>query len=189
MAITIGFGKYWHVYLLHSFLLCIPSCKRKSPWCKSHDPHTAGQCIGSSGHHTPCPSSHWSTGSGPWSTAHCHYRARDRLLWNDTRQKDQRPRFPLSLPRNKWGAIPTPLSPPMLHGFLQLIYTGLRRESSLRTSWTIRAQKPWETMASSRNTLSISMAISGAFHHGLWRRQREHLWGACLSQKWSFFSC
>lgn len=34
-------------------------------------------------------------------------------------------------------------------------------------SRTIGAQKPWKTMAGSRNTFAITMAISGAFHHRL----------------------
>ena len=91
--LRIDFSIYWHVYLLRNFLLCIRSCKRKSPWCKSHGPRTAGRCTVSWAHRILCPSSRWNTGNGPWSTGRCHYTAPDRLLWNKARQGNYQPRF------------------------------------------------------------------------------------------------
>lgn len=90
-TVATDFYKFEQVYLPHSFLLCSPSCRHKSPWCKSHAPRTVGQCTVWSAHRTPCPSSHWNIGSGPWSTVHSHCTTPDTLLWNKTRQKSYQP--------------------------------------------------------------------------------------------------
>lgn len=186
--LRIDFRRYWHVYLLRSFLLCIRSCKHKSPWYKSHDPRTAGRYTASWAHRILCPSSRWNRGSGPWSTGRCRYTAPDRLLWNKTRQgiiSHASPKI-RSKQQHVVRTSAMPFLPPqpstslpvlgvcwMTRVSTQLIYLGWRKESKSHTSWTIRTQKSWKTMAGSRNALSISMAISGALHHRLWRREKE----------------